>query len=184
MRPTPNRGSSPKSSSPGLLRRLRGDRRGLGAFEFALVGPVFMLFIGMIFDVGILLYQQAMLDNATLRASRFIRTGQVQLANNSSSLFTNQLCTDLSYIVDSCANIQYSVTSAASFSSLSTTVSSDGYGTLTGNGTFTPGTSGQDVEVRVAWKRPYIVPWVGNIVNPGGAALMVSVLAFRNELYN
>ncbi|MCX7384710.1 MAG: pilus assembly protein [Alphaproteobacteria bacterium] len=182
-RPSP--ATAPRSGS--LIDRLAGfagDRRGIHALEFALVGPVFMLFVGMIFDVGILLYQQAMIDNANIRASRLIRTGQIQLAGGSVTPFTTQLCTDLTNIVDACTNIQYKVTSAAAFASLSSAVATDGHGNLTGKGTFTPGTSGQDVIVQVAWNRPYIVGWVGNFMNPGGGQVLVSTIAFRNELYN
>lgn len=164
--------------------RLIRDRRATNVVEFALVGPLFMMFIGTIMDIGVLLYQQAMIDNATLRASRLIRTGQIQLAGGAVTPFRTQLCTDLSYVVDACTNIQYKVTSAAAFASLSTTIAQDGHGNLTGNGTFTPGTTGQDVVVQVGWNRPYIIPWVGNVVNPGGSQLLVSILAFRNELYN
>lgn len=160
------------------------DRRGINALEFAMVGPIFMLFLGMIFDIGILLYQQAMIDNANIRAARLIRTGQIQQAGGAVTPFTTQLCTDLTNIVDACTNIQYKVTSAAAFSSLSATISTDGQGNLTGKGTFTPGTSGQDVISQVVWNRPYIIPWVGNWVNPGGSQVLVSTIAFRNELYN
>ena len=166
-----------------LLRSTRRDRRGIGALEFAMVGPTFMMFTGMIYENGILLFQQAALDNAVATSSRLIRTGQIQLAGGSETPFTTQLCTDVGYLI-TCTDLQYKVTSAALFSSLSVAVVSNGYGALTGAGTFTPGTKGQDVVVQVAWNRPYIVPWVGNLVNPGGTSLMTSTLAFRNELYN
>ncbi len=112
--------------------------------------PVFLLFLGMILEVGILLFQQAVLDNATNRAARLIRTGQIQLAGGSVTPFTTQLCTDLGNLIP-CASIQYKVTAANSFSALSSTVSTDGNGNLIGNATFTPGTKGQDVVVQVAW---------------------------------
>jgi Flp pilus assembly protein TadG len=156
----------------------------MNALEFAFVAPIFMLFVGMVFDVGILLYQQAMIDSAAFRAARLIRTGQIQQNGGSVTPFTTQLCTDLANIVDDCANTQYKVTSAATFASLSNTVATDGYGNITGKGTFSPGTSGQDVVVQVGWNRPYIINWVGNRVNPRGSSLIVSILAFRNELWN
>ena len=169
----------------GVLRRLvkaSRDRRGAGAVEFALVGTIFMVFVGMIFDSGILLFQQAILDNAVARASRLIRTGQIQLAGGAVAPFNAQICNDVGTVVD-CSILQVKVTSAATFAALSTAVVSDGHGVLTGTG-FSPGTSGQDVVVQVAWNRPYYVVWFGNFVNPGGTQLMVSTTAFRNELYN
>ena len=175
--------ASAERSPPGKRRRLARDRRGVSAVEFAIVGPLFMLFIGMIFENGILLFQQSILDNATARASRLIRTGQIQLAGTGATSFTTELCTQVGVIIP-CASLQYKVSAAAAFSSLSTTVATNGAGVLTGNGTFSPGTSGQDVVVQVAWNRPYIIPWVGNLVNPGGGSFMTSTYAFRNELFN
>ena len=165
------------------VRRLIRSRRAITALEFAFVGPVFMMFTGMVEDSAVLLYQQAMLDNAVARASRLIRTGQIQLGAGTVTPFTTQLCTDIGGLIP-CANLQYKVTSAATFASLSTTVTATTSGTLSGAGTFTPGTSGQDVVVQVAWNRPYLINWVGNLVNPGGTSLVVSTYAFRNELYN
>ena len=142
-----------------------------------------MMFTGMVEDAAVLLYQQAMLDNAVARASRLIRTGQIQLNGGAVGPFTTQLCTDIGGLIP-CANLQYKVTSAAAFTSLSSAVTATASGTLSGAGTFSPGTSGQDVVVQVAWNRPYLINWVGNLVNPGGTSLVVSTVAFRNELYN
>jgi len=166
-----------------MTRHLLLSRRGMAALEFAIVGSLFMMFVGMIMENGVLLFQQSILDNATARASRLIRTGQIQLAGTGVTSFTTELCTQVGSIIP-CSSLQYKVTAAAAFSSLSTTVATDGAGNLTGSGTFTPGTTGQDVVVQVAWNRPYIIPWVGNLVNPGGGNFMVSTFAFRNELYN
>ena len=176
-------GENVASKATRWVRKLFRSRRAITALEFAFVGPVFMMFTGMVEDAAVLLYQQAMLDNAVARASRLIRTGQIQLAGGAVTPFTTQLCNDVGGLIP-CANLQYKVTSAATFSLLSTTVTATGTGALSGAGTFTPGTSGQDVVVQVGWNRPYLINWVGNLVNPGGTSLVVSTYAFRNELYN
>lgn len=178
--PNPS-GQSPRRRSS-LARGLRCSR-GAVATEFVLIGPFFMLFMGMIMDTGILLFQQSILDNATANAARLIRTGQIQLAGGSATPFTDELCVRVGNTIP-CTGLQYKVSAAATFSALSTTVATDGFGNLTGNGTFTPGTAGQDVVVQVAWSRPYLFIWVGNFVNPNGTSFMVSTLAFRNELFN
>ncbi|MCW3476821.1 TadE/TadG family type IV pilus assembly protein [Limobrevibacterium gyesilva] len=171
----------PVTARTAVARVLPRGRRGATAVEFALVFPIFMLFTGMIMENGILLFQQAMLDNATADAARLIRTGQIQLAGGAATPFTTQLCNDVGLLIP-CANIQYNVRAAATFAGLSNTVTTDGNGKLT-NTQFTPGTPGQDVLVQVAWNRPYIIPWVGNIVSSSGSSLMISTIAFRNELY-
>ena len=89
--------------------------------------PIFMLFLGIMFDTGVLLFQQAMLDNSTARASRLIRTGSIQLAGGAVAPFTTSLCNDVGLLIP-CANLQYKVTSAATFAALSVTVAADANG--------------------------------------------------------
>jgi Flp pilus assembly protein TadG len=162
-------------------RSLLRQRAGAGALEFVLCAPVFFLMLGMLLENGLILFQQAILDNAVADASRMIRTGSLQMSGGSGTTFITQVCNDVSALIP-CANLTYNVQSAASFAAISTTVNSNGHGFLTGTG-FSPGTAGQDVFVQVAWDRPYYIPWVGNAVNPGGTVMMVSTAAFTNEFY-
>ena len=48
----------------GKWRRLRGDRRGVGALEFALIAPVVLLMLLGIFDFGRAYWEQMQLANA------------------------------------------------------------------------------------------------------------------------
>lgn len=58
------------------LRRLRADRRGSAAVDFALVvGPFFLLVIGLL-EFGMLMIGQTLLQNAVADASRFGLTGR------------------------------------------------------------------------------------------------------------
>ena len=187
--PPPGLISNPLRQVRRILRQLRG-RRGAGAVEFALVAPVFFLFLGIILDNGLLLFQQAILDSATADAARLIRTGQAQQSADALTTFKTRLCNDLSSFIG-CSNIQFNVLSNSSFSALNTTVVSDGHGALKtkdSNGNliataFSPGVPSSDVFIQVAWNRPYMVPWVSNMANPHGTQLMVSTIAFRNEIY-
>ena len=78
------------------LRRMAG-RAGGTAIEFAIVGSVFLLFVCMILENGIILFTQASLDNATRDAARLIMIGSAQGSN--SSVFSTQLCNDLSNFI-------------------------------------------------------------------------------------
>jgi hypothetical protein len=86
-----------------------------------------------------------------------------------------------------CANLQYYVQSAASFGAMSAGVTTNGSGNLKSNGTFSPGTPGEDVVVQVAYNRPTLLPWVMRYINGtmGTASdtsnLLVATLAFQNE---
>ena len=54
-----------------LLRRLRGDRKGVTAIEFALIAPLFIFLIVAVTQVGGLFYAHAALRNAVSEGARF-----------------------------------------------------------------------------------------------------------------
>lgn len=163
-----------------LIRSLRRARRGATALEFAMVFPVFMLFVSMVIENGLVLFTQATLDNAVFDASRLIRTGQLQLAGGSVTPFAKTLCGDVGTIIN-CTNLQYNVQSAAAFASLNGTVQLNALGGLA-NTRFTPGGAGADVVVQVAYNRAYLMPWIAIFGGRTGAVL-VSTLAFQNEKF-
>lgn len=168
------------AASRGVLRLLTSRSSGATAVEFAIIFPVFMLFVSMIMENGLVLFTQATLDNAVFDASRLIRTGQLQLAGGSATPFATALCNDVGSIVP-CASLQYNVQSAAAFASLSTAVQLTASGNLATT-SFSPGGANQDVVVQVAYKRSYLMPWIA-IFGGSTGAVLVSTLAFENEKY-
>ena len=160
---------------------LIATRRGIAALEFALVAPMLLTLMLLILEVGLMLFGQAALDQATADASRLIRTGQVQLATNGKQLFTNQLCNELSSIT-SCSNVQFNVQSGASFGALTTGVTVNSTGTMT-NAAFTPGSPSQFVIVQVGYQPDTTLPFVGSMLRNVFGPLLVSTVAFQNEAY-
>ena len=74
-------------TGPGTLRRLRADRRGAAALEFALVAPALLLTIMGIFDLGYNIYANPMVQGAIQHAARdstiegsTLRTAQIDAA--------------------------------------------------------------------------------------------------------
>jgi hypothetical protein len=55
----------------GRLQRLRGKEDGQAALEFMLVIPVFLIFIGMVLDFGIMAYEFVSVANAGREGARF-----------------------------------------------------------------------------------------------------------------
>jgi len=52
------------------------------------------------------------------------------------------------------------------------------------NNTFTPGNPGSAVAVRVFYTYQFIVPWVSQVLNPGGNGVVLeSTVVFQNEPY-
>ena len=157
------------------------ERRGGSAVEFAIVAPIFLVFILMILETGLIIFTQATLDNATRDAARLIQIGSVQQAGGSATPFTSQLCADVSPLI-SCASLAYHVQSGSTFAALSPTITIDGSGNMTSTG-FSPGGSGQDVLIQVGYNRAFFVYWVGSLISSKSTLLLSSTVALQVEPY-
>lgn len=114
-----------------LRRRWRDDgEKGSAAIEFAMIAPVFFLFLFGIIETGVIFFGTAMLQNATDDTARQIRTGQLQGALTSAQLVA-QVCSEISGLISSsdCTNnLQIDLRSYTSFgaSSYPSVTKSDG----------------------------------------------------------
>jgi Flp pilus assembly protein TadG len=186
----------------GIFQLLARDQNGTTAVELAFVGPPFLLLLAAIFELGLTLTTQSLLDGAARDAARLIRTGQVQSQSSPMTAFQTLLCSDLSSIVSAsdCANnlvyeVQvFSTFGAASFTPCTQTSTQSGSGTVC---TFSAGNGGDIVGVQASYPRPFIIPWVGaclsggscwvglgtaNGANPGtGKVTLTSTVIVRNE---
>ncbi len=153
-----------------VLQRLPSDERGVAAVEFALLGSTFLLLVSMIFELGLMLFTQSVLNNAVREGARLIRIGQA----STSSVFVTKVCDKVGLLVPSCAtSLKYSVQAASAFSSLSTA------GVLSNQ--YNPGTSAQDVVAQIGYSRITILPWASTYLN--GTNLFVATIAFQNDPY-
>ena len=188
-----------------MFRRLVHDTRGITAVEMAFVGPPFLLLLVAIFELGLTLTTQSVLDGAARDAARLIRTGQVQSQGSPMTTFQNLLCSEVSSVISAsdCANkIIFEVQVFSGFGSVSFTPCTQ-TSSQTGNGTvcsFTPGTGGNIVGVQVSYPRPFIVPWVGACLSGGtcwvglgtangnspgtGNITLTSTVIFQNEPFS
>ncbi len=188
-----------------VLRRLVHDQQGITAVEMAFVGPPFLLLLGAIFELGLTLTTQSVLDGAARDAARLIRTGQVQSQSSPITVFQSLLCSEVSSIISAsdCANkMIYEVQVFSSFGSVSFTPCAQ-TASQTGSGTvcsFTPGTGGSIVGVQVSYPRPFIIPWVGACLSGGtcwaglgttngtnagtGNVTLSSTVVFQNEPFS
>jgi Flp pilus assembly protein TadG len=187
------------------LRCLVRDQEGALAVEMAFVGPPFLLLLAVIFELGLTLTTQSLLDGAARDAARLIRTGQVQTQGSPIGTFQNLLCSEMSSMIsiaDCNSKVIFEVQNFTSFGSVSFTPCTLN-ANQTGTGTacqFSPGTGGQIVGVQVSYPRPFIIPWVGaclsggscwfgigtaNGANPGtGTAMLTSTVIFQNEPFS
>lgn len=185
-----------------FFRRFLRNQEGVTAIEFAFVGPPFMLLLTAIFELGLTLTTQSLLDGAARDAARLIRTGQVQSQGSPITVFQNLLCSEVSALISTsdCASkiifeVQvFSSFGAVSFTPCTQTPSQTGSGTVC---SFSPGTGSNIVGVQASYPRPFIIPWVGaclsggtcwagpgtaNGTNPGtGSITLTSTVVFQNE---
>ncbi len=152
---------------------------GATAVEFALIAPLLVLLTMMWFEIGVITFMQQTLENATRQAARLIRTGAAQ-KSGSSTTFYAALCAKTPLFT--CSNIKFSVTSATAFSSLSSTVTTDSNNAMT-NASWSPGSSGSDVLVQVAYTRTVFTPLAAKFIGTNGNQLLLSSFAFQNEPY-
>ena len=90
-----------------VLQRLARCRRATTALEFALVGPILMLLAFIIIENGLMLFAQAVLDNATVVATRQLQINAI----TTSDAFRTAVCANMSTFLN-CANLQFYVNSS------------------------------------------------------------------------
>jgi Flp pilus assembly protein TadG len=174
-----------------LLRRLIRNERGAVAVEMAIIGPPFLLTLLSIIELGLILTTQALLDGATRDSARLVRTGQVNAAGNTIGTFQTLLCNDMSMLLSSStctSNVLIEVTSspnATNFGGLTFAACTSNAGSGGPNPCpFSAGNAGDIVAVRVSYERPFIIPWVGNMLSLASDSqhtLLQSTVVFRNE---
>lgn len=159
------------------------DRRGSAAEEMALVAPVVVLIFLLTIELGYMLFSQAVLDGATRTAARMVRTGQAQSSGTPLSTFTNALCNNLNGVIP-CGSVAIDVESFGTFSTMNpAAVTKDKTGKVTNNA-WTPGGPGAAVDVRTFYTYHFVLPFVANVLNPGGSGVVLqSTVIFKNEPY-
>ena len=186
----------PQGAKPRLRqigRRLKkaaawfGARSGSAAIEFALVAPVFFLFLLGTLETGLIFFGDFVLQNATNDAARQIRTGQVALSNMSQADFKKMICTGISpLLVDCDTKLQIDVQSFTSFSAVNLG------NPITSSGALDPslknwqtGTVCSIVLVRSFYTydvvTPLLTPFLVNVNST--QHLFTAAAAFRNEPY-
>lgn len=165
-----------------LADRLRRDRKGATAVEFAIVALPFIGLMAAIMETALVFFASTMLDHALAQSAREIRTGQLQVAGGSAETFRNSICGRTAGIVN-CNELRIDVRTLASFGSTpGMPLNDEGQLDTEGLG-FSPGTAGQIVMVRAFYEWPLIVPSFGlGLSNMNGnKRLLTSAIAFRNE---
>jgi len=179
------RKSGPKPR--GLIRHFIKDKDGVTAIEFALVGAPFLYLLCVIFETGLMLFSEYIIENGVSRASRMIRTGQVQINGMTSSQFKNEICGKLADFLDCANNLHVDVRKFSTFSAISLPNAYNGQelsADVTTAAKFQPGVALDVVVVRTYYEWKLFVPGLSQLANlSGGRRSLTAGAAFRNEPY-
>lgn len=138
------------------------------------MGPVLLLLVVMILENGLMLFAQAVLDNATTTAARQIQIGAV----TTNAAFRSAVCANMSTFLN-CANLQFYVASSSNAFPAVAMPSSNGSFFAS---SFSTGNGDDYVLVEVAYDRAYVSPWLISLDSNGW--VLLSTQAFQNEPFS
>lgn len=169
------------------LRRFAEAKGGAAAVEFALISiPFFLLLFGII-ELALIFLLSTTMDFATEKASRVIRTGELQQSGGgSAATFKQEICANLGWLEGDCtANLAVDVRTYASFAAVSTPQPIVNNAFDPGALQFSPGVQRSIVVVRAYYRWPFITPMISKAMQQlsDGSMLIMSTHAFRNEPY-
>ncbi|MGI9387738.1 MAG: TadE/TadG family type IV pilus assembly protein [Methyloligellaceae bacterium] len=172
-----------------LLKRLRKDRSGVTAVEFAFVAGPFFALLFAIMEVGLVFFGTLTLENAAEESARLIRTGQAHDVSMGETGFKTEVCSRIFVLFDCQNGLKVEVKTFPDFADLA----ANGFGDpLTGDGdlrddfSFDIGQGGQIMLVRVfyEWNLMVSFPGVGLSNMSNGNRLVSAVTSFRNEPFD
>jgi Flp pilus assembly protein TadG len=170
-----------------LLRRYRRSQSGVTAVEFAIVAPPFLMLLLAIFEVGIMLFSEYVIEHGVGQAARMIRTGEVQLQPMSDAEFKTLVCGRLATYLDCESKLHIDVRAFDDFDKVELSPPLTSEGELSSdvtNNNFQPGAPLEVVVVRVYYEWALFAPGMTYMSNmSGGRRLLAAGAAFRNEPY-
>jgi Flp pilus assembly protein TadG len=163
----------------GLLRATDGS----AAVEFGMLAFPFLLMIFAILELCLVFVLDSVLDNATARTGRLVRTGQASAASMTPEQFKASLCSRMSIFSADCADrVTIDVREIEQFA----IVPPDPMvaGTFdSGVLTYTNGDPGDLILVRVWYRHPLITTFLAQGLSRlnDGTVRLTATTAFRNE---
>lgn len=159
-----------------MAPRLLAARGGNAGIEFALSGPLFLILLFAILEMGLDTFTQAELDDAVHDAAR-----QIALGNDTTAAsVVTTVCVKLALIVPKCtSSVSVYVTSGTSFASLSA-AHVTAAGGLSAS-TFTPGSANSDVLLQVGLTRAFVLPFFSTLIGGNYTKTLLASVAFQNE---
>ncbi|CAA7613152.1 Flp pilus assembly protein TadG [Candidatus Terasakiella magnetica] len=148
------------------FRRLGRDRKGSVTLEFAVALLPFMILLMGTFELGLLIFENSVVEGATREAARKVRTGAVQSNADPLGTFQQAFCTAL-FGIYTCSGFSYDVRSFSDFPAITLPpIQFDAQGNPS-NAVFQPGGAGTVVTVRVVRRHTFFTPLIGTMMGAG-----------------
>ena len=162
------------------------NREGATAIEFAFLAmPYLLLSLGII-EMSLMFASESLLEGATSRAARVVKTGQLQQSatENMENEFREKICTYAPVLIK-CNDIIIEARVMDNFADYGAMQPSfDEDGMMTSNG-FALGGSSQKVLIRVAYNYTAITPLVGQMLwGADSSRLFMSTIVLQSEPYD
>jgi Flp pilus assembly protein TadG len=169
------------------VRRFARGEDGIAAVEFGIVAAPFLALMFAIMETALVFFASQTLETAVADSARLIMTGQAQTSTtyNTAAGFKEKVCTKILGLFDCANGLKVDVKTYSNFSAISTAKPIDSNGNLINNFTFTPGSPGDIVVVRLMYEWPVYVSLLGFSLSDmsGNKRLIIATAAFRNEPY-
>ena len=171
----------------GLFKRFKKSDRGVTAIEFAMVAGPFLYLLGFIFETGIMLFSEYVIENGVAQAARQIRTGEVQTGGTTQAEFKEIVCGKLSSFLHCQDKLYVDIRSFDAFSDIALPDprnGSDLSDDVTVNAQFSPGNQLCVAVVRTYYEWELFMPGISMLANLGDdRRLLTAGAVFRNEPY-
>jgi len=172
-------------SRRGLIRRFTKSDRGVTAIEFAMVAGPFLYLLCAIFETGLMLFSEYIIENGVSQAARMIRTGEVQINGVSKTQFKTIICGKLAAFLDCQDKLYVDIRNFTDFSAVALPQAiANGKLTndVTKNAQFCPGAQMRVAVVRTYYEWKLFTPGITLLANIGtDKRLLTAGAAFRNE---
>ena len=171
-----------------LLKRFGKAQGGVTAIEFAFVGGPFLYLLCVVFETGLMLFSEYVIENGVANAARMIRTGQVQTQSMSAGGFKDVVCGSLATYLNCSSNLYLDVRKFTAFSDITlppAIKNGDISPDVSANASFQPGGPMDVVVVRAYYTWTLFLPGLDHLANiSGNRRLLTAGAAFRNEPYS
>lgn len=150
------------------------NSQGATALEMAIIGPIFLIFLLGIFEVGMIMLIKTSMEMAILETVRFGRTGST-VSGQTASQTAVGLATTYSFGLINPSKMRLTVSAYPSYAAV------PNFNALPDNGSQNFGTSNQIVVYTLAYDWHFFTPLVGNLLSSSNFITIRASSVVMNE---